>query len=101
MLRRQKQIRVQFQRILDGSLFALALALAWFIRQNYLKISWFGGAPDIENFGDFVWLGWTVALTGWLVLDIQGFYNRSLLCRRRTTAWQLVKASVIASLFMI
>jgi exopolysaccharide biosynthesis polyprenyl glycosylphosphotransferase len=101
MLRRQKQIRVQFQKVLDGSLFALALALAWFIRQNYLKISWFGGAPDIEKFNDFVWLGWTIFLTGWLVLDIQGFYNRPLLCRRRTTAWQLIKASVIASLLMI
>jgi exopolysaccharide biosynthesis polyprenyl glycosylphosphotransferase len=36
-----------------------------------------------------------------LLLDIQGFYNRPLLCRRRTTAWQLFKASFVATLVLI
>ncbi len=101
MLRRQKQIRAQLQKLLDGCLFALALYLAWFVRQNYLKVSWFGGYPDIENFEDFVWLGWLMVPVAPLLLDIQGFYKRPLLARRRTTAWQLFKAGFVATLVLI
>jgi exopolysaccharide biosynthesis polyprenyl glycosylphosphotransferase len=101
MLRRQKQIRAQLQKLLDGCLFALALYLSWFIRQNYLKISWFGGYPDIENFEDFVWLGWVLVPIAPLLLDVQGFYKRPLLARRRSTAWQLFKASFAATLVLI
>ncbi len=101
MLGRQKQIRAQFQKLLDGFLFALALWLSWFIRRYYLKISWFGGAPDIENFREFVWLGCTIILIAPLLLDIQGFYNRPMHCRRRITAWHLFKASFVATLVLI
>lgn len=101
MLRRQKQIRAQLQKLLDGCLFALALWIAHFIRQNYLKVAWFGGAPDIENFEDFVWLGWLMVPIAPLLLDVQGFYNRPAICRRRTTGWQLLKASFIATLVLI
>src|SRR4029079_1739180 len=101
MLRRQKQIRAQLQKLLDGCLFALALYLSWFVRQHYLKISWFGGYPDIENFEDFVWLGWLMVPVAPLLLDVQGFYKRPLLARRRTTAWHLFKASFVATLVLI
>lgn len=101
MLGRQRQIRAQLQKLLDGCLFALALWLAHFIRQNYLKISWFGGAPDIEKFEDFVWLAWVIIPVAPLLLDTYGFYNRPLLCRRQVTAWQLFKASSIGTLVLI
>src|ERR1043166_630803 len=101
MLRRQKQIRAQLQKLLDGCLFALALWSAWFIRHNYLKISWFGGYPDIEEFQEFVMLGWLMVPVAPLLLDIQGFYKRPLLARRRTTAWHLLKASFMAVLVLI
>ncbi len=101
MLRRQKQIRAKLQKLLDGSLFALALWLAWFIRQYFLKVELFGGARDIEDFGDFVWLGWIMVLVAPVLLDIQGFYNRSVLCQRRKTAWQLFKAAFVATVVLI
>src|SRR5690349_7899654 len=101
MLRRQKQIRAQLQKLLDGCLFALALWLAHFFRQHYLKFSIFGGAPDIEEFQEFVWLAWVIIPVAPLLLDGQGFYNRPLLARRRITAWQLFKASFVATLVLI
>jgi exopolysaccharide biosynthesis polyprenyl glycosylphosphotransferase len=101
MLRRQKQLQAKLHKALDACLFGLALWLAHFIRQNYLKISLFGGAPDIENFEDFVWLAWAAILTAPLLLDVQGFYNRPFLCRRRVTAWQLFKASFVSTLVLV
>lgn len=101
MLRRQKQIRTQLQKLLDGCLFALALWMAHFIRQNYLKISWFGGVPEIENFEDFVWLSWVIIPIAPFLLDGQGFYNRPLLARRWLTIWPLFKASFVATVVLI
>jgi exopolysaccharide biosynthesis polyprenyl glycosylphosphotransferase len=101
MLRRQKQIRAQLQKLLDGCLFALALWIAWFIRHEYLRISWFGGAPEIGDFEDFVWLSWVIIPVAPLLLDVQGFYNRPLLSRRRVTIWQLFKASFVGTVVLI
>ena len=54
MLRRQKQIRVQVQKLLDGSIFAVALWLAHFLRANVFKFEILGGTRDIENFGEWL-----------------------------------------------
>jgi exopolysaccharide biosynthesis polyprenyl glycosylphosphotransferase len=101
MLRRQKQIRAQVQKLLDGGLFALALWLAHFFRNNYLRVSFFGGTPDIESFEEWVWLFLILIPIAPLVLDTQGFYNRPLLARRRTTAWQLFRASLLGMVVLI
>lgn len=101
MLRRQRQLRAQVQKFLDGGLFALAIWLAHFFRGNYLKVSFFGGTPDIEPFEEWVWLFLLIIPIAPLILDTQGFYNRPLLARRRTTAWQLFKASILGMIVLI
>lgn len=101
MLRRQKQIRVQVQKLLDGSLFALALWLAHYLRANFLKIEIFGGTADIEDFGEWVWLFLVIIPVAPLLLETQGFYTRPLVARRRVTLWQLSRASFLAVVVLI
>lgn len=101
MLRRERQIRTQVQKLLDGGLFAVALWLAHYFRNTHLKVSFFGGTPTIEPFEEFLWLFLLIIPIAPFILETQGFYNRPLLASRRTTAWQLLKASVIAMIVMI
>jgi exopolysaccharide biosynthesis polyprenyl glycosylphosphotransferase len=101
MLRRQKQIRAQVQKLLDGVLFGFALWLAHYLRHQYLKISVLGGTPEIEPFQQYLWLVLIVTPVAPVLLDIQGFYNRPLLGRRRTTSWQVMRASSLATIFLI
>ena len=101
MLRRQRQIRIQVQKLLDGSLFALALWLAHYLRDNVIRISVFGGTPDIENFDEWIWLFLVLIPIAPLLLESQGFYNRPLIPRRRLTMWQLIRASLLAMLVLV
>ncbi|MGZ8938585.1 MAG: sugar transferase, partial [Limisphaerales bacterium] len=101
MLRRQKEIRVQVQKLLDGSLFALALWLAHYLRANFLKFEIFGGTADIESFDQWVWLFLMIIPIAPLLLETQGFYNRPLVARRRTNFWQISKASFLAMVVLV
>jgi exopolysaccharide biosynthesis polyprenyl glycosylphosphotransferase len=101
MLRRQKQMRVQVQKLLDGSLFALALWLAHYLRSSVLKVELFGGTRDIEEFADWVWLFLIIIPIAPLLLDSQGFYDRPLVARRRSTLWQLARASFLGVVVLI
>ena len=101
MLRRQRQIRVQVQKLLDGSLFALALWFAHYLRYTFLKFELFGGTRDIEDFSEWVWLCLIIVPIAPLLLETQGFYTRPLIGRRRTTWWQLARASFLAMVVLI
>lgn len=101
MLRRQKQIRTQVQKLLDGSLFAVSLWLAHYLRANVFKFELFGGTAEIEGFQDWLWLFFPIILIAPLLLDMQGFYNRPLIPRRRVTAWQLLRASSLAMVVLV
>jgi len=101
MLRRQKQIRTQVQKLLDGGLFGLALWLAHYIRQNYLRVEFMGGTKDIPDFDQFLWLFLIIIPVAPLVLEAQGFYDRPLITRRRSTIWALVKGAGIGTLVLI
>lgn len=101
MLRRQKQIRIQVQKLLDGCLFSLALWLAHYLRANLFKVSMFGGTPDIEGFEEWVWLFLLIIPIAPLLLESQGFYTRPLIARRRVTGWQLLRASFLAMVVLV
>jgi exopolysaccharide biosynthesis polyprenyl glycosylphosphotransferase len=103
MLRRQKQLRIQVQKLFDGLLFGLALWLAHYVRANFLRIEVLGGTEEIEGFLDtaWVWLSLILILAGPFLLETQGFYTRRLVSRRRTTFWQLTRAAFLGAIVLV
>src|SRR5688572_23576563 len=101
MLRRQRKIHTQVQKLLDGSLFALSLWLAHYLRSHVLQIEVFGGTKEIEPWSEWVWLCLIIIPVAPLLLESQGFYSRPLIPRRRTTGWQLLRASFLAMMVMV
>lgn len=92
MLRRQRQIRAQIHKLADASIFAGALWLTHWIRQDNDVLAVFGGTTHIESFSDFAWLLLVIVPMAPFLLELQGFYNRPLISSRRRTAWQVFKA---------
>jgi len=83
----------------DAALFALALWLAHLLRRN---LNWpiFENHP-LEEFREFAWL-YVIIFPGVpLILEIQGFYQRQLLARRRDTVWLLFKGCTFVTIGVI
>jgi exopolysaccharide biosynthesis polyprenyl glycosylphosphotransferase len=99
MLRRQRQIRSQVQRVIDAGLFAFGFWLAYVLRSHadilgrsvLNALAWLGGTPEIEPFESYLWLFLLVIVLSLVLLEYEGFYDRPLLASRRQTAWQLLK----------
>ena len=100
MLRRQRLVRIQVQKLLDATLFALGLWLAHFWRSNW-KIEIFGGAAEIGPFDHYSRLYLVILPLVPLLLEMHGFYQRSLFPSRRQTVWALFKSCVIATISLI
>src|SRR4051812_42651005 len=99
MLTRDRQLRTQMYQAKDAALFAVALWLAHWLRGN---LNWeiFAEHP-VEEFKQFAWL-YVIIFPGVpLILEIQGFYQRQLLCHRGTTAWQLFKGCAFVTIGVI
>lgn len=101
MLRRQREIRAQVQKLLDMALFGLALWFTHYLRANWVRISVLGGTPDIPPFEEYIWIFLISVFVAPIILGAQGFYRRPLLVKRRVTAWQLFKAAFIAELVLV
>ncbi len=99
MLTRDRQLRTQIYQAKDAALFALGLLLAhWFRRQ--LNWEFLEGHP-VEEFREFAWL-YVIIFPGVpLILEIQGFYQRQLLCPRWETAWLLFKGCTLVTVGVI
>ena len=100
MLRRQRQLQVQLQKVVDAGLFCVALWVAHRVRA-ISGIEVFGGTKDIQPFYDFVWLFLVIFPMAPVWLQSQGFYNRPVFFSRRQTVWQLAKACVLAGLTLV
>src|SRR4051794_35142983 len=100
MLRRDRQIRMQIHQLMDACLFALGFWLAYALRSNPDVIDLLGLQP-VNKFDDYVWLYLILIPAAPLILETQGFYNRPILCSRRSTAWLLFKGCLITSLVLI
>jgi hypothetical protein len=127
MLRRDRQLRVQVNQLIDGGVFALGLWLAWVIRYYWAyfgprsveaifgskgveKIfgtkevaSIFGsyGVDTIAPFQDYFWLFLVVIPLTPIVLEWQGFYERLVFSSVKQMAWQLAKACTICVVGLI
>lgn len=101
MLRRQRQIRTQFQKLVDACLFAISFWLAHVIRADNPTLATFGGTPEIKAFSDYTWLVVIIMLITPFLLEIQGFYNRPLISSRRRAVWQVFKACTLAVIAVI
>lgn len=99
MLRRDRQLRTQIYQIKDAALFALALWVAWLLRAtldwNILE------AKALSPFEHFAWLYLVIVPVAPLILELQGFYQRPLLCSRAATGWLLFKGCVFMTLGII
>src|SRR5260370_42330852 len=100
MLRRHRQIKMQIQQLLDACLFGISFWLAWTIRANPDLIS-FLGLPPVSSFEAYFWLYLVLILSGPLVLEAQGFYDRPMLAPRQTAIWSLFKGCLLAGVGLI
>jgi exopolysaccharide biosynthesis polyprenyl glycosylphosphotransferase len=101
MLRRDRQIRMQIYQLMDACLFALSFYLAYKLRDNQAVAAFFKLEPITSLFRDFAWLLVVLIPAGPLILEIQGFYDRPLICSRRTTAWLLFKGCAFTTLGVV
>jgi exopolysaccharide biosynthesis polyprenyl glycosylphosphotransferase len=99
MLRRDRQLRTQLYQIKDAALFALGLWMAYLLRAS-LELGVLESRALVP-FGSFAWLYLMIVPVAPVVLELQGFYRRPLLCARPVTAWLLFKGCVFVTLAII
>jgi exopolysaccharide biosynthesis polyprenyl glycosylphosphotransferase len=91
---------MQVHQLMDACLFALGFWLAYLVRSNARVIDLFH-LDDVSPFEAYVWLYLILMPAATLILEALGFYNRPMLCRRRTTSWILFKGCLFTTLGMI
>jgi len=101
MLRRDQQLRTQIYQLKDAALFALGLWLAHWLRFHAPDQLLWWKLDAISPFDKFVWLYLIIIPGVPLVLESLGFYRRPMFASRRETAWQLLKACVLAAMGVI
>ncbi|MCB1103325.1 MAG: sugar transferase [Opitutaceae bacterium] len=97
MLNRSHQQRIVFQQVADGLLAALAVSLAYGLR------SWFPwlDLPDLENFGDYLWLMLLCGLLAPITLAQQQFYEPATLGSRIATIFKIMRGCAYMVLGLI
>jgi exopolysaccharide biosynthesis polyprenyl glycosylphosphotransferase len=113
MLLRDRQFRIKVNQLIDGCLFAFGLWLAWVIRFYWPQFgpkgvdAIFGDkvaemifrhreVDSISPFADYLWLFLVVIPMAPLVVEWQGFYERSIFSSVKQMAWQLARACFIS-----
>ena len=100
MLRRHRQIKMQLQQLLDACLFGCSFWLAWVLRSNPDLRALLSLQP-IGEFQAYFWFYLMLIVAGPLVLEAQGFYERSLLSSRQTAVWPLFKGCLLTTVGLI
>ena len=101
MLRRDRQIRMQVNQLMDACIFALSFWLAYEVRVNEDIIDLFGLAEWSAPFEDYVRLYLILIPAAPLILEGVGFYARSPFCLRRVVAWMLFKGCFFTTLGLV
>src|SRR5580704_3178562 len=100
MLRRNRQIKMQIQQMLDACLIGVSFLLAWAIRSNTDVIQALG-LPPITWTETYFWLYLVLILAGPLVLETQGYYDRALLSTRRAALWPLFRGCLLTTIGLV
>jgi len=90
-------MRMQISQLLDACIFAASFWLAYEIRaSDFVTITL--GQPPIAPFEVFFWHYLVLIPVSPLVLESQGFYDRSWMTARKTLTWALFKGCLFISL---
>jgi exopolysaccharide biosynthesis polyprenyl glycosylphosphotransferase len=100
MLRRNRQIKMQIQQMLDACLFGVSFLLAWGIRSNSDIVEALN-LPVITWRETYFWLYVVLIVAGPLVLETQGYYDRALLSSRRIAIWPLFRGCVLTAIGLV
>jgi exopolysaccharide biosynthesis polyprenyl glycosylphosphotransferase len=100
MLRRNRQIKMQIQQMLDACLFGISFLLAWGIRSNSDIIQALN-LPAISWTETYLWLYIVLIVAGPLVLETQGYYDRALLSTRSTALWPLLRGCLLTTIGLV
>jgi exopolysaccharide biosynthesis polyprenyl glycosylphosphotransferase len=108
MLRRERQIRTQILQLMDGCLFALGFYCAYFLRSSQTvehlmqALGWIQVQPVSRDAATaYIWVYPLLIFSAPLVLETQGFYNRSFLTPWRKMIWPLVRGSLFTMVGLI
>ncbi len=100
MLQRDLKIRRQLHQLVDACLFALSFWLAYCLRADPV-VTQFLGLEHIKPFSEYAVLYLILVPVAPMVLEMQGFYRRSALPSRRTTAWIIFKSCLVMCLGLV
>src|ERR1700722_15016876 len=102
MLRLDRQIKSQIQQMVDACLFGASFWLAWILRSDP-DISQFFNLQEVKAppFEAYFWLYLVLIISGPLILDTQGYYDRPALGPRRAALWPLFKGCVVVTVALI
>jgi exopolysaccharide biosynthesis polyprenyl glycosylphosphotransferase len=104
MLRRDRQIRMQFHQLVDASLFWLSFWAAYALRSDPQIVAWLHLPPITDETLDsqkLLWLSVVLIPAAPLILESQNFYNRPLLWPRGAVFWPLLKGCVITTVGLV
>ena len=100
MLRRNRQIKMQIQQMLDACLFGISFLLAWEIRSNSDIVQALN-LPVVTWSETYFWLYIVLILAGPLILETQGYYDRALLSTRSTALWPLFRGCLLTTIGLV
>ena len=102
MSRRERQIRTQVHQMADAFLFAVSFWMAYVLRTNPQISAWLDLDPiPPDVLGNIVWLYFPLIVAAPLILESQGFYDRSPLGPRRDIFWPLFKGCLITTIGLV
>lgn len=97
MLTRPQQSRARFWHLADGLLWALAVALAYGLRSTFPFLD----LPELQGFGDYVWLLLLAGIAGPIFLRQQGFYDAARPGGRGATILLIMQGCAYAVLAIV
>jgi exopolysaccharide biosynthesis polyprenyl glycosylphosphotransferase len=97
MLRRRRQLFTKVSKIVDAALFGLAFWVTHALR----SLDVFDRGELIQDFSSYAWLLLVVVPLSTPILELQGYYLRSVLGSRRQSVWILARTAAWVSLAAI